>query len=337
VTAPGAARALAAAHGRVAWIDAEWRLHVLRLASGRQSTISYTQKRYVNRNDPFAEASELAFGGSHPVWGDARGQPEVLESVYTTDARGRLRAVARLRHYEGAGGGAGDYLLSIAGDAAGGAYSWGHEELVGQGGGRTTGGGVWTLGGGIARRVPNLPPAWVLARSGTRLALAPVRADGDSIPAPETDPANPQVVLATISGTIVATIRAEYDVQAVALTPRFLFVEETEVYGSHGGIEVRSATTGRLLRWLPNKGGPYLSASGRYVVFWNRYKVFALDGATGKITQLAVVSAARSNVVGAVLAGGTVYWAVATTTPGAHGDIDKPSDFTTTIYKRQLS
>jgi hypothetical protein len=164
-----------------------------------------------------------------------------------------------------------------------------------------------------------------------------VRADGDSVPAPETDPANPQVVLATTSGKIVATVRAKYDVQAVALTPRYLFVEEAELYGSHGGIEVRSVTTGRLLRWLPGKGGPYLSASGRYVVFWSRYKVFALDGATGKITQVAVVPAARSNVVGAVIVGQTIYWAAATTTPGSHDDIDVPADFTTTIYERQLS
>jgi hypothetical protein len=337
VTVPGAARALSAADGRIAWIGADWRLYVLRLASGRQTAVQFTQKRYVNPDDPFAEAPELAFAGSHPVWGDARGRPEVLQSVYTNDARGRLHAVARLRHYGGAGGGAGDYLLSIAGDAAGGAFSWGHEELVGQGGGRTTAGGVWTLADGIKRRVPNLPPAWALARSGTRLALAPVRADEDDVPLPETDPSNPQVELATVTGKLIARFRAKYDVQSVALTPRYVFVEEAQEDGSHGGIEIRSALTGRLLRWLPGKGGPYLSASGGHVVFWSFSKVFSLDGATGKITQVAVVPAARSHVVGAVLDGDTVYWGTATKTPHSRGDADDPADFTTTIHERRLT
>lgn len=337
MTVPGAVRALSAAGGRIAWIGADRQLYVLRVASGRQTAVQFTQERYVNRDDPFAEAPELAFAGSHPVWGDARGRPEVLQSVYTTDAYGRLRAVARLRHYGGAAGGAGDYLLSIAGDAAGGAFSWGHEELVAQGGGRTTAGGVWTLTDGIKRRVPNLPPAWALARSGTRLALAPVRADEDDVPLPETDPSNPQVELATVTGKLITSFRAKYDVQALALTPRYLFVEEAQENGSHGGMEIHSAITGRLLRWLPGKGGPYLSASGGHVVFWSQSKVFALDGATGKITRIAVVPSAHSSVVGASLDGDTVYWATATKTPHSRGDADNPADFTTTIHERRLS
>ena len=87
MTVPGAVRALAAGGRRIAWISADRRLHIL-----GQPPVSFTQQQYVNRNDPFADGPELAFAGSHPVWGDARGRPEVLESVYTSDAGGRLNA-----------------------------------------------------------------------------------------------------------------------------------------------------------------------------------------------------------------------------------------------------
>jgi hypothetical protein len=162
LTVAGAAREVAVGAGRVAWIDADWRLHLVALARPRQATIAYTQKRFVNQNDPFAQWPELAFAGSHPIWADARGTPEVLESVYSTDGRGRLGALARFHHYDGAGGGAGDYLLAIAGDASGGAYSSTHLQASPDGGGRNSGGGIWTAADGIRHRVPGLRPAVVL-------------------------------------------------------------------------------------------------------------------------------------------------------------------------------
>jgi hypothetical protein len=44
----------------------------------------------------------------------------------------------------------------------------------------------------------------------------------------------------------------------------------------------------------------------------------------------------RSRVVNAVRHGRTIWWAVATITPGSHGDEFDPADFTTTFYERPL-
>jgi hypothetical protein len=336
LTVPGAIRQLAVGADRVAWIDPNWRLHVVALASRRQATIVYTQKRDVNQSDPFAQWPELAFAGSHPIWADARGTPEVLESVYSTDSRRRLRALARLRHHEG--GGSGDYLLAIAGDASGGAYSATHLEPTPDRGGRNTGGGVWTVADGMRHRVPGLRPAVVLARSGSRLALAPTRTTKDDVALPEADSADPIVQIATVRGNVVATYHAQYEVQALAITPRYVFVNEsrTDIDPVKGGTAILSASTGTLLRWLPGKGGWNMSANERYAAFSNSSKVFLLDGATGRITQVAAVRAAKSKIVNVVLDGKAIWWAVATQTPGSHGDETNPLDFTTTLYERAL-
>jgi hypothetical protein len=105
---------------------------------------------------------------------------------------------------------------------------------------------------------------------------------------------------------------------------------------SKGGTAILSASTGKLLHWLPGKGGSNMSASGRYVAFSSLDKVFLLDGATGRITRIAVVPAAMSKIVNVVLDGNTIWWAVATQTRGSHGDENNPADFTTTLYKRTI-
>jgi hypothetical protein len=76
-----------------------------------------------------------------------------------------------------------------------------------------------------------------------------------------------------------------------------------------------------------------MSANGRSVAFSSPQKVFLLDGQTGRITRIAVAPA-HSWVVNAVLRPNAIWWAVATETPGSHGDADNPVDYTTTFYEQ---
>jgi hypothetical protein len=269
---------------------------------------------------------------------DARGKPRTLESVFTTDRRGRVRAMVRLSHYDSGAGGPGDYVLSVAGDPAGGVYSWTHVSSGPSFGGQNTGGGIWTVGDAISHRIPGLRPAIAIARSGSRLALVPVRTTQDDIPLPESDDVDPIVQIATVGGRIVATYHTRYEAEAVAITTRFVFVEESRagVDPIKGGTAILSASTGKLLHWLPGKGAGNMSASGRYAVFSNYSKVYLLDGATGRITRIAVVPSATSTVINAVLDGKMIWWAVAKRAPGRKGDVFDPADFTTTMYRRAL-
>jgi hypothetical protein len=344
---PSAARAFAVGPGRIAWIDAQRRAHILRLSSWRRTTIAYTAVRseVARGGEVFAVEPGLAFAGSRPVWADAWREPiagqrlleNVYERLYATTATGRLRAVAQLHHEDDGGGGPGGYLLSIAGDTSGGAYSWVRGTTGADNSSfRSTGGGVWTLANGISRRVPNLPPAWALARSGSRLALAPI-AVYSSIPAPEGDSATPTVVIATLDGKLVAKFRTKYDVQSLALTSRYLFVYVADENGGALGVEIHDARTGKLLRWLSRLAAPYMSASGRYAVFSTHFdSVWLLDGTTGAIRRVAKTNYGRSRIIEATISQRAVWWAVATKTPGSHGDTDNPADFVTSIHRDVL-
>jgi hypothetical protein len=119
------------------------------------------------------------------------------------------------------------------------------------------------------------------ARSRRRRSADVARQEGPGrFPAPRRDPI---VQIAAVDGKLVATYHAEYEVQALAITTRYVFVDEsrTIIDPAKGGTAILSAATGKLLHWLPGKGGANMSASGRYAVFSSLYKVFLLDGATG--------------------------------------------------------
>ena len=296
----------------------------------------------MNRDAPLAGMTGLAFAGSRPVWADAwaeriAGQLSVrtcTSAVYATTATGRLRAIARLRHEDDGGGGPGGYLLSIAGDSSGGAYSW-VRGTVEDASYSWSSGGVWTLADGISRRVPNLPPAWAMARSGSRLALVPI-AVNSSIPQPE-PAAVPDVVIATVAGKILVRFRAKHDVQAL---------------GAHVALPVRRRR--RRQRWRSGSGDPRcddreaapvapgprrsLHVSVRSVCrFLGLDSVSLLDGTTGSIRRIAKTNYGRSRIIQATIYRGAVWWAVATKTPGSHNDTDNPADFVTSIHRDVLA
>lgn len=331
VSVPGVIRSFALGAGRVAWIETTWELRIRRFATGRTTTIRYTNQYDEAGGDPY-----LAFAGSRPLWLGDRGMADITDRVFTTDTAGAVRVLTKVVY---ADVGDGSYVTGPAGDPAGGTFGVvvlrDRDPSSGCSCRFAVTGGVWVVGSGAARRVPGLPPPRALARAGDRLLLAPAAATSRSA-APYADGTGIVEVRALPDGALVASFTPGGEIEALALTPRFAFVVVRSA--GRATIEVHDPQTGALVRSLrvAARGRmdlpgfpPQVAAAGRFVVFHAEKSVSVLDGASGRVVTLART---RGRVTGVAATGTTVAWAEQY---GA-GDTAHRKGFTTVIRETTL-
>lgn len=300
VTFPGVAQSFAAAAGRVAWIDSAWAVHVRSLRSGAETKILYT--------DPSKELPSLiseprlVLEPNRLLWLSTRsaGMFYDADRIYVAAVGATHgRRIASVLHGEGVDGG---YITGVAGDAGGFAYG-----MVTVSHGTTnqtlyqaSGGGVWTLVGTTPRRLPGAGPAYVLAESAGRIAIAPVdtdeRKDGTPVAAGTIEIRN------AITGALVSTISPAGAFRAATLTPTTLAVLV-------GNNVVRYAVpSGRLLgsTAVAADTASALASGGGRIAFRRTRSIGVLDATSGRMSM---VMAATGRPVGVAIGAQTLAWA----------------------------
>jgi hypothetical protein len=247
----------------------------------------------------------------------------VVERVWSTDSSGRKRLVARVEHGDSADG---TYLTSLAGSPAGGAF--GTERIVDAEPGCAckfvrTGGGVWAFGGDGAHRVPGLPPPALLARWDRNVALVPlvVSAPTDTGGAPRP---RPRVEIRSLSdSSMISSFDSPQPIDDLALTKRYVFT--IAGYAKSTQLQVHDPATGALIRAVRAQSLRYLdqvgvtrpltfSAAGHWAVYGQSHSVWAVDGATGKVSR---VTHTTWSVRDVSTDGETVSWIEVRRVPGA--------------------
>lgn len=279
----GIARSFDADAGRVAWIDSAWVLHVRSRRVGTARTLRYTSP--YQEVPPLRGGTPLVLGVGRLAWLSTRGSSldEDRDHVHTAAVgASRSTRVANASHGEGIDGA---YVSGLVGDDSAFAYgivdvvqapSSGAEHLY-----KPSGGGVWSLTGTTPTRVPQAPPAIVLAESAGRIALSPVVTTPRQQGTPEAGP-TVEIRDAT-TGAVDGSITPGGPVRAATMTPAYLDL----LVGSR--IRRYEATSGDLLGTAPVPIGVAsdLDASGGWIAFHRARSVYALDVKTGHVTTIA--------------------------------------------------
>ena len=174
----GLIRHVAAADGRIAWMDSVWRLKTQVVASGAETSTLYTRQYEELPSVPFGavtlEPRRLVLAGSRLLWVSHRaGQGSfVSDRVYTMPlGRTTPRLLRRLDN----DGSQGSFVTGIAGDDSGMSYAFITIKAAQPDGGgphELTGGGVVDVKRGAL--VPGVPPSYLMARRLDRIAVVPL-------------------------------------------------------------------------------------------------------------------------------------------------------------------
>jgi hypothetical protein len=300
VTFRGVAQSFAAAAGRVAWIDSAWALHVRSLRSGAETTILYTDPS--KELPSLTSEPRLVLEPNRLLWLSTRsaGMFYDADRVYVAAVGATHgRRVTSVVHGEGVDGG---YITGVAGDAEGFAYgtvtvSHGTTDQTLY---QASGGGVWTLVGTTPRRLPGAGPAYVLAESAGRIAIAPVdtdeRKDGTPVAAGTIEIRN------ATTGALVSSVSPTGAFRAATLTPTTLAVLV-------GNKIVRYAVpSGRLLgsTSVAADTSSVLASGGGRIAFRRTRSIGVLDATSGRISM---VMAATGRPAGVAIDGQTLAWA----------------------------
>jgi hypothetical protein len=332
VAFPGIAHSFDADAGRIAWIDSAWALHIRSLRSGAETKILYTNPY---EEIPSLDAAprlplgpRLVLGPRRVLWISTRGAGMFYDAdhvyVASVDAK-RGRRVANVVHGEGVDGG---YVTGIAGDADGFAYgivtvarSTTDETLYG-----VSGGGVWTLAGMTPHRLPGVAPAYVLAESAGRIAIAPVATDESTEGTPVAE--GTIEIRSATTGELVSTVLPPRPFRAATLTPTTLAVlTATQI--------VRYAVpSGQILgsTAVAADSASALDSGGGGIAFRRARSVGVLDAATGRVS-IAVTAAGTWRPSGVAIAGQILAWAESRRV--AHGEVSKKT-YTTRIRTTAL-
>jgi hypothetical protein len=327
VTVPGFARSFDYDHGRAAWIDGAWTLHVRTLRTGAERTFRYTSQYeetpLLDYTNPFVEYHDvpwdrqLVLEQRKLTWESSRGcmggppGATVCEHIYagSIDAKeGERIADADLLHDDN---GAGRWLTGIAVDAQGLTYGvvevTASEDLERM---QAVDGGVWSVVDGIAHRLPDTPPALALARFAGRVAIEPADTAERGYGVPGGD-GTIQIRDAT-TGALVSTFSPG--------KARALVLGTTAAVVLVGRRIVRySVATGRVVAStpVPADTASELDLDGPRIAFRTRRAVEVLDTRSGKVATIATTPSPW-RLTHVAIDGGIVAWTESkSASPGA--------------------
>lgn len=282
VTLPGIVQGLAAGDGRLAWIETTWELRVRPLRGGRTATIRYTSQYRELLN--LAGERRLVIAHGRLLWlsSYATGMWDCADRVWTAPLAAPRRSLLATYRYTQAIDGA--RATGIAGDATGLSFGSVTTRALDQEGSafEVDSGGVWSVAGAAARRLPGAPPALVVGRGGGRLALTPA----DTTIQPNGQPVSDGTVEIrdAATGALVTTLTTG---------PAFAVVlaGDVAVVLTRGRIDRYSLADGGLLGTTPAPGvtPDLFAAAGDRVVFRTGRSLELLDPATGGLSTLATI------------------------------------------------
>jgi hypothetical protein len=272
--------------GRVAWIDDRFILHVLPLAGGAERRTAIYRTSGERDDLALGYVGQLCLEGRRAVWVStvhAGGGFDVADRVQAASLDTlRPQLLLRTRHLDG---GSGESVTGLVSDDAGFSFSAVRTvQLTPDADAyRVTAGRTWEYASGRLRRIPGVPPAFLLSRGGGVLALAPVETGETDTPGPLP---LPEVDLVGVSNGGVTTISTAWASTPTPILRPFVTNGRVALLEVGRRLDRYSVATGGLLGTLTLPPGTFqaLDLSGSRAALSTPTTVYVVDVVTSKVT-----------------------------------------------------
>ena len=305
VSFPGYAYSLGGGGGRIGWIDTAFRLQLRTMTSPTVASIRYTNVAHElpSNYPPSRWQRRLVVNRSGEIWwSTTHTQSAVDLDRVLFAARGATKATTLVKAPHSNGGGGGDFVIGIAGDASG--FAYGEVVLAAttpdQVAFHVVGGAVFTVDThGASTKLPGVPPAYVFARGAGLIVDEPAATDVNESGAPR--PSNVIEVRKSSDGSLVKSLSIPgVRAAAVNLQTVVLLVGHT--------LRRYRVSDGTLLgsTMLPSGAAQEVETDGMVVVARSAQAILVANLATGRLRSLSV--ARPWHPTGVAIVDGRVVW-----------------------------